>query len=934
MNKRVAKIELSINAVRINEVEKATQGDTNTHFLHLTFMNGVELEGYNLQVTYMPPYPETVPYVDVYTELTQELDILIPNALLRRSGKVKVDFALSKEEEILTVNKSFTFEVIRTINGSSITAFPEGDLKLTLAQQIEKVTQLLEEAEEKVNDYNDNVIEKTNKFNENARTKTEEFNTNAQTQTTKFNENSNTKTTEFNQNVTTKTNEFNTLVDTSKGEIEKKITEGIDVAVIEANKQVVAQQEKSIQAIQTQGTTEIEKVTAEGNKQVQRVTEEGTKQMGLVESQGDTSKGIVEQAETKALQSIETSKTNAIQEVNGTKDQIISDITQAKNDAKQEIEDTKSGVVQAITDEGTKQTGLVTSEGNKQVKAVQDKTIEEIEKVNQAGVDTVTSSKQEITQAKDTAISEMETAKNEKVQEIRDIKYIDINTNQQFRDWIGTQEEYDDTTLKTPETRYNIYDDATGDTTLKFFRGKYPTSYYDNRVTRVIQADNAKLTSWDRVGDMPIKREGNKPLDDYIVANGDWGTIYSDGVVTVEQLAPTTNSDYQIALSQLEEIQASGISLLNEEGYTPFDFNSLTDHKVLIDDINNANVNEINNTEYPIVYTNEETGETTTINKPVLREGTIPIPISFGCLVTSDNKIYTGTGYENYGKQITAFGLNEPILINEMNNISKYKLNGTVSNLKAICQLTKIQNNDMTPDGFYENFKCRVRIKYKDSYITPNIVAIETDITQGTYNKTITDIGNGWYDIFLYGKWKGTNEAITLYRGYLLTSNDLIQNTIINDEELFLEIDDSSFMYTAGQFNLPTIPQGMIVPNCNLEFTVPVDLVKNSIIVKDMEHMDSSALTATWTWFSQGHMMITLKSVRSSLYSNSFLGITGTLLENSSYSNNFKFANTLAADRNTKTWKQLLIYNGDLTQEELEKERDKNIKMYEIYKNE
>lgn len=201
MNKRVVEIELNINAVRVNQVEKATQGDTNTHFLHLTFDSEVELEGYNLQVTYMPIYPETVPYVDVYTDLKQELEILIPNILLRRTGNIGVNFALSKGEEILTVNKSFTFEVIKTINGSSITAFPEGNLKLTLAQQIEKVTQLLEEAEEKVNDYNDSVIEKTNEFNENARTKTEEFDNNYSEKIEEFNDEVTKITTEANEGI-------------------------------------------------------------------------------------------------------------------------------------------------------------------------------------------------------------------------------------------------------------------------------------------------------------------------------------------------------------------------------------------------------------------------------------------------------------------------------------------------------------------------------------------------------------------------------------------------------------------------------------------------------------------------------------------------------------------------------------------------------------
>lgn len=899
MNKRVAKIELSINAVRINEVEKATQGDTNTHFLHLTFMNGVELEGYNLQVTYMPPYPETVPYVDVYTELTQELDILIPNALLRRSGKVKVDFALSKEEEILTVNKSFTFEVIRTINGSSITAFPEGDLKLTLAQQIEKVTQLLEEAEEKVNDYNDNVIEKTNKFNENARTKTEEFNTNVQTQTTKFNENSNTKTTEFNQNVTTKTNEFNTLVDNSKSEIEKKATESANAAAIEANKQVVTQQEKSIKAVQeaetsaveninTTKTSAIEAINSTTETVVKSVTDEGTKQVQAVQTQGTTTKQEVvkagESATSSAIEAIGSARDEAIREISESTDTVV---------------------------------GAVTTEGTKQIKAVQDKTIEEIEKVNQAGVDTVTSSKQEITQSKDTAISEMETAKNKKIQEIRDIKYIDINTNQQFRDWIGTQKEYDDTT---------------GDTTLKFLRGKYPTSYYDPKITRIIQADNGKLTSWDRLGDMPIKREGNKPLDDYIVAQGDWGTIYSDGVVTVDKLAPTTNSDYQIALSQLEEIQNSGVSMLNDEGYTPFDFNNIEDHKKLVNDINNANVKKIESTSYPITYQDSLSGETTTIDKPILREGTIPTPISFGCLVTSDNKIYTGMGYENYGKTVRKYGLEEPILISNENGISKYKISGTQTYaIGGISYLTYYNSQLINQDGdFYLN--CKVRIRYLDKYLIPNVDITNHNNTT-TYFRESEDLGNGWYQFNLAYKIPFKTFSIV---SFVVFSKEITQGTTVNDGELILEIDDTSFILTKHNTKLPTIPQGMIVPNCNLEFTVSVDLVKNSVIIKGIGHNKLvKPNEAAWVWQSQRKMCLTnTKSTDYNLYSNTYQDYP--LREYENYSENFKFAKTglVGHGNDIVTWQQLLIYNGDLTQEELEKERDKNIKMYEIYKNE
>lgn len=46
---------------------------------------------------------------------------------------------------------------------------------------------------------------------------------------------------------------------------------------------------------------------------------------------------------------------------------------------------------------------------------------------------------------------------------------------------------------------------------------------------RIIKAENMKLVDIDVNGDMPIVREGNKPLDNYIVNSGDWGTIYDDG---------------------------------------------------------------------------------------------------------------------------------------------------------------------------------------------------------------------------------------------------------------------------------------------------------------------------------------------------------------------------------------------------------------------
>lgn len=217
---RTIEVEVSLNGLEVQERPIFCQGDKNTHFLSVRFMEDVDLTGYTLQVYYLPPYPCVTPYVDLYSEITSNpFKVLIPNKILERNGQVKVEFSLSKESELITVNKTFNFEVIRTINGTGVTAYPEGTLKETIAQQIEKIKALLAQTGEKINEYNNNAAEKTNKFDENAQTKTNEFNSNsnkkleiyndnAKSETTKFNKNAESETAKFNENSNTKTADF------------------------------------------------------------------------------------------------------------------------------------------------------------------------------------------------------------------------------------------------------------------------------------------------------------------------------------------------------------------------------------------------------------------------------------------------------------------------------------------------------------------------------------------------------------------------------------------------------------------------------------------------------------------------------------------------------------------------------------------------------
>ena len=148
---RTIDIEVSLNGLQVQNKPLFCQGDTDTHFLNIRFMNDVELTGYALQVYYLPPYPCVVPYVDLFSEVTSNpFKVPIPDKILERNGEVKVEFVLSKEPELITINKTFNFEVVRTLNGTSVTAIPEGTLKETIAQQIEKIKKLLAESQNKI----------------------------------------------------------------------------------------------------------------------------------------------------------------------------------------------------------------------------------------------------------------------------------------------------------------------------------------------------------------------------------------------------------------------------------------------------------------------------------------------------------------------------------------------------------------------------------------------------------------------------------------------------------------------------------------------------------------------------------------------------------------------------------------------------------------
>ena len=165
MNERIVNIDIGINKLDIKEQQQGTAGDTNSHFINLKFVEEMELTDYELLVMYKMPYPDSTVLVDKYSNLQQEMNILIPNKALKRSGKVTVEFALKQDEKLITVNKNLKLDVISTINSTYLKAAAEGELLETITEQIAKIEELINTSDKKIEEYNQNTEDKIVEFN-------------------------------------------------------------------------------------------------------------------------------------------------------------------------------------------------------------------------------------------------------------------------------------------------------------------------------------------------------------------------------------------------------------------------------------------------------------------------------------------------------------------------------------------------------------------------------------------------------------------------------------------------------------------------------------------------------------------------------------------------------------------------------------------------
>lgn len=141
--KRLIKIELGINEINEIEIEKITQGDINSNFINLIFKN-IDINNYKLLCFFKSKNEEKPIVADEIKEISDSVDVAIPNIFLKKAQKIEIEFALKSklDNSLLTVNKRLELEITPTINGAYLTAIAGEELNLTIEEQIQRIEDL------------------------------------------------------------------------------------------------------------------------------------------------------------------------------------------------------------------------------------------------------------------------------------------------------------------------------------------------------------------------------------------------------------------------------------------------------------------------------------------------------------------------------------------------------------------------------------------------------------------------------------------------------------------------------------------------------------------------------------------------------------------------------------------------------------------------
>lgn len=146
MNKRIYNIFLTLNSMTEKSKHNFAQGDSKTNYLKINFNKEIDLS-YNMGINYILPSDQVI--TEKYSELKEEMELLVPDAAVKIIGEVEIEIYFYKGEETITVLKRGHFNVIDTVNGENIDTISGETIKNELHQVLSSVDDLSKECKKK-----------------------------------------------------------------------------------------------------------------------------------------------------------------------------------------------------------------------------------------------------------------------------------------------------------------------------------------------------------------------------------------------------------------------------------------------------------------------------------------------------------------------------------------------------------------------------------------------------------------------------------------------------------------------------------------------------------------------------------------------------------------------------------------------------------------
>lgn len=416
INKRTIGATLGLERAKIIRDVKLTQGDRKSHVICVGLGQDIEIENYELLVFYSLPLTAQIStVVDKYELKDNNVEVYIPDLALKRTGTLTVEFALKHmtEDRLLTISEKLELEVIGTINGAILEALPGENIQLHIDQQLEKIDELLKQADNKITEYNNNATskteqynnnstekfnsfnqnydeklksfnqndtQKTSAFNDNATKKLKEYNDNDALKTQNYNNNAEEKKSEFNNNATQVANKFtdyvNSTLNTVTTEIDRRAKASANAAGERANQEVKNQEGLSVQAVTNEGTKQVDLVVTKGTEEIEKVQAAGTQAVSDINANKDAHVKAVTDEGNKQVLAVGNKGTEE-----------VSKVQSAGAKAVEDVNANKTANIQAVTEEGTKQIGLVRTEGEEQIGLVVDKGTEQTTAIGNKGTE-------------------------------------------------------------------------------------------------------------------------------------------------------------------------------------------------------------------------------------------------------------------------------------------------------------------------------------------------------------------------------------------------------------------------------------------------------------------------------------------------------------------------------------------------------------------